>query len=72
MPRWQAPLKNANARSWADHLLRLARMGADEDHAAAAEADVRDFFGHRRAVEHVDFMALIELVGFAGAKLSGT
>ena len=41
MSRWHAPLKKAKARSCAKHyLLRLARIGAHEQHAAVAEPDM--------------------------------
>ena len=47
------------------HLLRLARIGAHEQHAAVAQADMRDLHRHRDAVQHDDLMAPVELVGFA-------
>ena len=40
-----------------DHFLGLARIGADEDHPAVAEADMSHFDGGRRAIEHDDFVA---------------
>jgi hypothetical protein len=48
-----------------NHLLRLARIGAREHHAAVAEADVRDLHDRRHAVQHDDLVAPVELVGFA-------
>ena len=54
------------------HLLRLARIGAHEQHAAVAEPDMGDLHGHRHAVQQDDLVAPVELVGFPGAKLSGT
>ena len=50
------------------HFLRLARIGAREQHAAVAEPHVRHFHGHRRAVQHDDLVAPIELIGFARRK----
>jgi len=47
------------------HLLRLARIGADEHHAAVAEADVRDLHDRRHPVHHDDLVAPVELVGLA-------
>jgi hypothetical protein len=46
------------------HLLRLARIGAHEQHAAVAEPDMGDLHDHRRAVQQNDFVAPGELVGF--------
>ena len=48
-----------------NHLLRLARIGANERHAAVAQTHVRDLHGRRHAVEHNDLVAPVELVGFA-------
>lgn len=39
------------------HLLRLARIGPDEHHAAVAEPDMGDLHGHRHAVDQDDLMA---------------
>ena len=47
------------------HLLRLARIGADEHHPAVAQTHVRDLHGHRHAVHHHDLVAPVELVGLA-------
>src|SRR4051794_7351667 len=47
------------------HLLRLARIGPDEHHAAVAKPDMGDLHGHRRAVEQHDLVAPVELVGLA-------
>ena len=46
------------------HLLRLARIGAHEHHAAMAKADMRDLHDRRHAVQHDDFVAPVELVCF--------
>jgi hypothetical protein len=48
-----------------NHLLRLARIGAHEHHAAHGKADMRDLHDRRNAVQHDDLMAPVELVGFA-------
>ncbi len=45
------------------HLLRLARAGANEHHAAVAQANVRDRHRHRDAAHQDDFVAPVELVG---------
>src|SRR5271157_57965 len=50
------------------HLLRLARIGAHEQHATVAEPDVGNFYDHRRAAQQDDFVAPVELVGFAGSE----
>jgi len=50
------------------HLLRLARIGTHEHHAAMAEPDMGDLHDHRHAVQQNDFMAPVELVGFSGSK----
>jgi len=47
------------------HLLRLARIGAHEQHAAVAEPDVGDLHGRRHAAQQDDLVAPVELVGFA-------
>ena len=47
------------------HLLRLARIGAHEHHAAVAEPDVGDLHRRRHAVDDDDLVAPVELVGFA-------
>lgn len=44
------------------HLLRLTRIGLNEEHAAAAKPHVRYFHGDRHAVEHDDLVAPVELV----------
>jgi hypothetical protein len=48
------------------HLLRLARIGADEQHPAMAQPHVRHLHRHRRAVDQHDFMTPVELIGLAG------
>ena len=50
------------------HLLRLARIGAHEHHAAVAEPHVGDLHRRRHAVHHDDLVAPVELVGFARRK----
>ena len=47
------------------HLLRFARIGADERHAAMTEPDVRDLHNRRHAGELDDLVAPVELVGLA-------
>ena len=47
------------------HLLRLARIGAHQHHAAVAEADMRDLHDRRHPVHHDDLVAPVELVGLA-------
>lgn len=46
-----------------DHLLCLARVGADEQHPAVTEANVSYLHGRRDPVNENDHMAPIELVG---------
>ena len=48
-----------------NHLLRLARIGAREHHAAVAKADVRDLHDRRHPVHHNDLVAPVELIGLA-------
>src|ERR1700735_968791 len=50
------------------HLLRLARRGAHEKHPAVAQPDMCHLLRPRRAVDQHDFMAPVELIGFAGGK----
>ena len=47
------------------HLLRLARIGAHEQHAAVAEADLSHLHHVRHAVEHDHLVAPVELEGLA-------
>ena len=47
-----------------NHLLRLAWIGANEDHPAVAQAHVGDLHDRRHAVEQDDLMAPVELIGF--------
>ena len=70
MPRVQAPLKKAKARSCASNTIswRLARIGPHEQHPAVAQPDMRDLHGHRRAVDQHDLVAPVELVGLARRK----
>ena len=53
------------------HLLRLARIGANEHHAAHAEPDVGDFHRRRHPVDDDDLVAPVKLVGFARRKRQG-
>src|SRR6202047_4354663 len=46
------------------HLLRLARIGAHEQHAAVTEPDMGGLHDHRRPAEQDDFVAPVELVSF--------
>ena len=50
------------------HLLRFARIGAHEHHAAVAKANVRDLHGRRHPVHHNDLVAPVELIGLARRK----
>ena len=50
------------------HLLRLARIGAHEQHATVAEPDMSDLHDHRHAAQQDDFVAPVELVGFSRSK----
>ena len=52
------------------HLLRLARIGADEQHPAVAQPDVRHLHRHRRAVDQHDFMAGAKITPSGGLKPS--
>ena len=47
------------------HLLRLARIGADDEHAAVAEPHVRALHRHGDAAHHHDLVASVELIGLA-------
>ena len=53
-------------RPWASkhHLLRLARIGTYEQHAAVTEPDMSDLYDHGHAAEQDDLVAPVELVGF--------
>jgi len=50
------------------HLLRLARIGAHEQHPAVAQPDMGDLHGHRHPAQHDDFVAPIELIGLSRSK----
>ena len=50
------------------HLLRLARIGAHEQHAAMTQPDVGDLHEYRHAVEENDLVAPVELIGFTRRK----
>ena len=52
------------------HLLRLARIGPHEQHAAVAEPDVRNLHDHRHPAQQDDLVAPVELVGFTLAQRS--
>jgi len=53
------------------HLLRLARIGAHEHHAAVAEPHVGDLHLRRHPVHDDDLVRPVELVGFARRKRQG-
>src|SRR5271157_920701 len=53
------------------HLLRLARVGAYEHHAAVAEPHVGDLHRRRHPADDDDLVAPVELVGFARRKRQG-
>ena len=48
-----------------NQLLRLARIGPNEHHAAVTETHMRDLHRHGHAVHQDDLMAPVELVGFS-------
>jgi hypothetical protein len=48
-----------------DHLLRLSRIGPDEDHPAVAEPDMGDLHRRGHPIDQNDLVAPVELVGFA-------
>lgn len=50
------------------HLLCLARVAPHEQHPAVAEPDMGGLHDHRHAIEQDNFMAPVELVGFAWGK----
>ena len=50
------------------HLLALARIGADQEHPAVAEPDVRHLDRGGHPAEHHHFVRPVELVGFARRK----
>ena len=50
------------------HLLRLAWIGANEQHAAMTKPDMGDLHDHRHAAQQHDFAAPVELVGFSRSK----
>src|SRR5215210_2503072 len=50
------------------HLLRLAWVGAHEQHPRVAQPQVGDLHRHRRAVDQHDLVAPVELVGLARLK----
>src|ERR1700726_3057100 len=66
MPRPQAPLNSAKARSWASNTISWvsARIDPHEQHAAVTEPNVSGLHGHRHAVEQDDLVAPVELIGF--------
>ena len=47
------------------HLLRLARIGAHEQHPAVTKPNMGDLHDHCNAAEQDDFVAPVELVGFS-------
>ncbi len=50
------------------HLLRLAWIGASEQHPAVTEPDMSDLHDHRHAMQQDNLMAPVELVGFSRCK----
>jgi len=48
------------------HLLRLTRIGPHKRHPAIAQADMRDLHRRGHAIDQNNFMAPVELEGFAG------
>ena len=50
------------------HLLRLAGIGAHEQHPAVTEPNVRHLHHHRHTVDPDDLVTPVELVGFARRK----
>ena len=50
------------------HLLRLARIGPHEQHAAVTEPDMGDLHDHRHAAQQDDLVAPVELEGFSRRK----
>ena len=50
------------------HLLRLARIGPHEQHAAVTEPNMGGLHDHRHAVQQDDLVAPVELVGFTRGK----
>jgi len=50
------------------HLLRLARIGPNEQHPAVAESDMSRLYDHRDPAQQDHFVAPVKLVGFSGLK----
>ena len=50
------------------HLLRLARIGANEQHPAMTEPDMSDLHDHRYAAQQNDLVAPVELISFSRSK----
>ena len=50
------------------HLLRLARIGPHEQHAAVTEPDMGGLHDHRHAAQQDDLVAPVELVSFTRGK----
>jgi hypothetical protein len=50
------------------HLLRLARIGPHEQHAAVTQPDMGDLHDHRHSAQQDDLVAPVELVGFPRTK----
>src|SRR5215217_6488397 len=50
------------------HLLRLARIGPHEQHAAVTEPDMGDLHDHRHAAQQDDLVAPVKLEGFSRSK----
>ncbi len=69
VPRRQAPLNSANARSWASNTVScLTRIGPNEQHPTVAKPDMRRLHDHRGPAQQDHFVAPVKLVGFAGRK----
>ena len=70
MPRAQAALEQGKGPvvGVEHHLLRLARIGPHEQHAAVAEPDMGHLHGDRHAAQQDDLVAPVELIGLARRK----
>ena len=65
-PRAGAPEEGENlVMGIEDHLLRLAGIGMYGQHPAVTQADMCHLHRGRRAVDHHDLVAPVELVGLA-------
>ena len=50
------------------HLLRLTRIGANEEHPAVAQANMGHFDGGRRPIDHHNLVAPVKLTGIPQTK----